>query len=353
MHEKLKAEVESNGLPNRASRILDAADSGSRISGMTQSEAPVFGSNQVIGAAIGVGLVVVAFAGLAWLRRRTQIARGERPPQRTKLLHPPGYSLACRIEELSEKLTSAEQQAVVAGAVLGLAISGFCPLLEGLVLRRFTFVELRSHPQFYMVLTLTALALSVFAWTIRSFILAARFQRSIRNFRFGLRGEQAVAEALADRTVVASGYFTFHDVPGEGAWNVDHIVVGPGGIFVLETKTRARRKPTRDQPDHEVWFGGRNLQFPWCDDRKAVAQAERNTEWVKRFVSGFAPADIPVYPIVVIPGWYVKTEGNHAVKAMNAKYLTGYLPSCEHRFSPEQLQTVMRRLDERCRDLEF
>ncbi len=321
---------------------------------MTPPETPAFGSSQIVGIVLGVGLVVAAFAALAWLKRRSQIALNERPPQRTKISRPSGYSLTCRIDKLTEDFTSSVMQAVAAGAVLGLAGAALYPLMEGLLLRRFTFAEIRADPHSYILLSVAALALSALAWIIQSMIQAARIHGNIRNCRFGLRGEQAVAEALADAAIVAAGYVTFHDVPGDGAWNIDHIVVGPGGVFVLETKTRSRRKPTHDQPDHEVSFDGQTLQFPWCSDRKAAAQAERNAEWVRRFISGFAPNDIPVHAVLVIPGWYVQTRGQHVVKAMNAKYLVkGYLLSYERRFSPQELQPVIRRFDERCRDLEF
>ncbi len=52
--------------------------------------------------------------------------------------------------------------------------------------------------------------------------------------------------------------------------------------------------------------------------------------------------------------WYVKARGNYLVKVMNAKYLMeNYLLHAERRFSPEQLKPIIRRFDERCRDLEF
>jgi hypothetical protein len=321
---------------------------------MTQPETPTFGSSQFIGMLMGIGLVVTVFAALVLFKRRSQAARHERPPLRTKILRPPGYSLTCRIDGLAEKLTLPVMQAVCAGALLGLTGSVFYPLMEGLVLRRFTLAEIRLQPQSYIWLSLAVWTLSALAWGIGSFIQAGKIYDNIRNCRLGLRGEQAVAEALADCTISAAGYIAFHDVPGDGAWNVDHIVVGPGGIFVLETKARSRRKTKREQPDHEVWFDGESLQFPWCIDRGAAWQAERNAEWVRGFISGFAPKGILVHPVIVIPGWYVKTEGRYTVKAMNAKYLvTGYLPSFERRFSLEELQGVIRRFDERCRDLEF
>jgi len=138
-------------------------------------------------------------------------------------------------------------------------------------------------------------------------------------------------------------------------------IVGPGGIFVVETKTKPRRKPTRPQPDHEVHFNGQTLHFPWCYDYKATQQAIRNTEWVQRFIEGFGPKAIKAQPIIVVPGWFVKVDGDYEVKAMNAKYLaSNFIPSLPKRFSPDDLKPIVRRLkpivrrfDERCRDLEF
>ena len=302
----------------------------------------------------GAGLVFVVFLFLAWHRRRRKTRLLERPPQRTKLLRPPAYSLQCRIDDLSERWIFALMQAVSSGAVFGLMCAGFYPLVEGLILRRFSLAQIIAQPHSHMLISAAALGASTIAWLIKSIFEAITLQKEVRNCRFGLRGEQAVAEALGNGAVAAAGYVSFHDVPGDGSWNIDHVVVGPGGIFVLETKTRSRRNPTRDQPDHEVWFEGQTLQFPWCEDRKAAVQVERNAEWVRQFIAGFAPKGIAVHPIIVVPGWYVKTQGKFPVKAMNAKYLaTAYLPSFERKFSEQQLQTVLRRFDERCRDLEF
>lgn len=57
-----------------------------------------------------------------------------------------------------------------------------------------------------------------------------------RNVRLGLFGERAVADEL-DK-LVGSGYRIFHDVPCLGAtgpFNLDHVVVGKGGVAVIET----------------------------------------------------------------------------------------------------------------------
>lgn len=320
---------------------------------MGESHHAGLGSNQIIGFFLGIGLVFATFAVVAWRKRHDKIARRETPPQRTKILRPAGYSLSCRIDELDETFNLWVPYAIAGGGVLGLAVSVLYPFAEGLVLRRFTLAEIRHGLPGELLFSILAFAIASLAWTIASVIKVFQIQGKIRDYRFGLRGEQAVAEALGSSAVVAAGYVTFHDVPGDGPWNIDHVVIGPGGVFVLETKARARRKAIRDQPEHEVLFDGQNLQFPWCNDREAVPQADRNQRWIERFLTGFAPPGIVVNSVVVVPGWFVKTNGDHAIKVMNAKYLVTYLTSFPKRFAAEQLQPIVRALEERCRGLEF
>ena len=52
------------------------------------------------------------------------------------------------------------------------------------------------------------------------------------HLRRGILGEQAVADALAG---LPSSYWVLHGVP-TGHGDVDHVVIGPTGVFALETK---------------------------------------------------------------------------------------------------------------------
>jgi len=142
-------------------------------------------------------------------------------------------------------------------------------------------------------------------------------------------------------------------VIGDGNWNIDHVVVGPGGIFVLETKARSRRKATWAQDEQDVFFDGRVLTFPWCYDDEASAQVARNSRWMGDFLKGYGPKDLTIQPVIVVPGWYVKSKGNYPVRAMNAIYLVEYLKGAKRMFTADQLGPIKRRLDEECRVLEF
>jgi Nuclease-related domain len=55
----------------------------------------------------------------------------------------------------------------------------------------------------------------------------------IERWRHGAEGEQATARAL--RRLVGGGWTLVHDVD-TGHGNLDHILVGPPGVFLLETK---------------------------------------------------------------------------------------------------------------------
>src|SRR5436190_1851904 len=104
------------------------------------------------------------------------------------------------------------------------------------------------------------------------------FQMVLGGLVFGV-----IAGTVWRAVSAVAGYVVFHDLPaerGKRKWNVDHVVVGPGGVFVLETKARPRRKAKWDQEENVVIYDGKVLQFPWCYDDWAVRQVEFNAKWV-------------------------------------------------------------------------
>lgn len=178
----------------------------------------------------------------------------------------------------------------------------------------------------------------------------SRFEELAR-LRLGLRGEQAVAEAVSE--LAEQGWRIFHDLPGGKDWNIDHVAVGPGGVFALETKTRSKRTAPPGVKDHEVIFDGKTLRFPWGEDIGAVTQATANARWLAEFLSKATGMPVEVFPVIVVPGWYVVGKGNFAVQAMNARYLTKYLGGLARKLSASDVQRIAHQVGQKCRDLEF
>ena len=82
----------------------------------------------------------------------------------------------------------------------------------------------------------SAEAVSILAVAIVGYcgIRLFRLRREIRNLNRAEQGERRIAELLAP--LRAKRYVTFNDVLVTNA-NIDHVLVGPTGIFAIETKT--------------------------------------------------------------------------------------------------------------------
>jgi hypothetical protein len=86
----------------------------------------------------------------------------------------------------------------------------------------------------------------------------------------GAQGESIVGRKLSE---LPDDFVIFHDLAflsedGPEPWNIDHVVVGPTGVFVVETKSFS---------GEEVKPAGRNEYT-----RKAVDQAKRNASTMKK-----------------------------------------------------------------------
>jgi hypothetical protein len=75
---------------------------------------------------------------------------------------------------------------------------------------------------------------------------AARLERSAELWERGAQGEVEVARALES---LPEGWFVLHDLawPGRPRANLDHVVIGPGGVFVVDAKNWSGRIEVRDQ----------------------------------------------------------------------------------------------------------
>jgi Nuclease-related domain len=53
---------------------------------------------------------------------------------------------------------------------------------------------------------------------------------------YGVLGEQATAEVLQSRRMRRDGWHVVHGLPFAGHGDVDHVLVGPGGVYAIESK---------------------------------------------------------------------------------------------------------------------
>lgn len=113
-----------------------------------------------------------------------------------------------------------------------------------------------------------------------------RSRQRVTAWRVGAEGEQATGRALEG---LPAGWLVLHDrrIPG-GHANIDHVVVGPPGVFVIETK---RRSGTVSIGGDTVRVNGRR--------RDVVAEVRREAEVVQRLLDNHGRA-IVVQPVICI-----------------------------------------------------
>lgn len=277
--------------------------------------------------------IVVLFIFLWWDRKRRH--QRIQAPQAEKLLRPPGHSLSINLDDTIDRAIT---KLLVAFGLC--AIAG--PFLDS---------SARMPGIWATFFALTGLAFG--AGGAYATVRVVRDLGQARNLRLGLRGEQAVAEALQE--VGDCGYRAFHDFPGGENWNIDHVTVGPAGVFLIETKARNRVRSRNTQPAHVVHVFGNRLQFPTGRDLKSIPQAERNAKWLAGYLTKKTGEKVDVMAVVVLPGWYWENKELPAngTMVMNADYLKKYLRGRRAQLPEAQVRRIIAALDEKCRDVEF
>jgi hypothetical protein len=139
---------------------------------------------------------------------------------------------------------------------------------------------------------------------VGSFIHLTKHATAARKYRQGLAAELATAQCL--NQVIAEGGMVFHDFPCDG-FNIDHIVVGQGAVFAVETKSRL--KPGKGGKDSaRVSYDGSRLVFPSHFETKPLEQTRRQAEWLARFLASGVGEPVRVVPYLALPGWFVENK---------------------------------------------
>lgn len=123
-----------------------------------------------------------------------------------------------------------------------------------------------------------------------------------RGWYWGVLGERKVAEIL---NYLGSDMTVLHSVPiGTQGADVDHLVIGPGGVFTINTKYHAGAS---------IWTAGFGLQVNGTSRAKYLRSAAREAGQVENRLSAAAGFAVPVYPVLafVDPASFRKTAPNN------------------------------------------
>lgn len=167
--------------------------------------------------------------------------------------------------------------------------------------------------------------------------------RKLQDKAKGAQGERAVGVILDDLHVL--GYHTVHDLElqANGAtFNADHVLVGPGGVFVIETKYVT--KPARGRPEiraenDQIYINGAEARGNAVGQVVAIA-----TDLTARLHehTGLRPK---VTPVVVYPGWFVEPANECRAWVLNPNQLYHHLKRCRTVLSPTEIDQLKGALD--------
>ncbi|MFH1498864.1 MAG: nuclease-related domain-containing protein [Verrucomicrobiota bacterium] len=287
----------------------------------------------------GYLLACILFLGGATLLR----VRGRRDRQPfaagQRLLRGPGESLRRRLQLHRQS----ELADILAAFVL--------PVLASVVF--FQIVTRLEETGQLLALLAAAFALAAaLAFLLRR--LLGRINHA-RNLYLGHFGERVVAESL--EPLKAGGHLVFHDMPaGETGddFNLDHVIVGPRGVFAIETKTRRQSPRSAGFMLHEIIHDGQVLAFPWGEDRHGLDQALRQARWLQELIARETGISTPVRPLLTFPGWTIVRRGDGPVRVLAPADIPAAVDADDTAsLTPGQASRIATLLDARCRDVEY
>jgi hypothetical protein len=159
-----------------------------------------------------------------------------------------------------------------------------------------------------IVLTSAVIRMLLFWPRVRALKLAREGERAVEHFLDGLRQR---------------GYCIFHHVVGKG-FSLDHVLIGPAGIFTVETKID-RRAIRGNTP---VIFDGEKIRLNGFEpERDTIVQAKRHANWLRGLLAESTGHEFAVHPVIMYAGCSVEWRGpkSRSIWVLSPKWLTSFL----------------------------
>jgi hypothetical protein len=293
--------------------------------------------NPILIAQIASPLLVLGILYLIILGyRQYNLRKKSRTPfTENALLRLPGHSLAQQIRDLDEKLTSYLFLLFLLSIIFTNTI-----IATSLVQKQLTTSSI------FLLCFIGMLALLFFIVKI----VQRLSQRE--KLRLGYFGELVTAEALSK--LMPEGNYVFHDFPADD-FNIDHIVVGPAGVFAIETKARSKALSGDNKQAARAIYNGREIEFSNFKDKKFLEQAKRQAKWLSNWLNNSIGEPVKVLPIISLPGFFVqrKTVAD-GMFVINPKQLKRVIQSQNIKnLDDKKIQQIVHQLDQKCRDMEI
>ncbi|MEU8577833.1 nuclease-related domain-containing protein [Streptomyces asoensis] len=111
------------------------------------------------------------------------------------------------------------------------------------------------------------------------------------SWRKGLAGERRVGAEL--NRLARHGWRVLHSIPLADKVDVDHLLIGPGGVFSINTKHHHKRA---------VWVGDDSVKVDHGKPAPYVRKSRAEANRVSRVLERYCGFPVPVEPVLVFVG---------------------------------------------------
>ena len=255
--------------------------------------------------------------------------RKKKSPLNIKLLRNPGYSLQNRIDDITTDI------------FLSLLFIPITALMFYAVI-----LQSISHGKGINIFSILIYGGAAFV-PIGYFVLKTYKLVLLRNkLRVGLECEIAVGQDLLQ--LLRHDFRIFHDFPAE-QFNIDHIAIGPSGVFAIETKGRAKFVK-KEKENWKVEFSEQKLKFPGWMETAPLDQARRQAHWLKNWIQQSTGENISVVPVLALPGWYIRMKEKSDVRIYNGRNCL-FMSKGNTVLSDKQIQSISFQVERMCKDV--
>ncbi|MDI2098303.1 nuclease-related domain-containing protein [Ruicaihuangia caeni] len=152
-----------------------------------------------------------------------------------------------------------------------------------------------------------------------------------RSWFTGALGELEVAQCLA---VLGAEWRVMHSVPvGEAGSDIDHVVIGPGGVFTINTKAHRGAR---------VWVGARRLLVNG-QETDHLRNAQHEARRASRLLTAAVGEPVTARALVVVVGARsitIKQQPEH-VRVLDATRLARWLKKQRRALEPHAVERLV------------
>lgn len=139
----------------------------------------------------------------------------------------------------------------------------------------------------------------------------------------------------AKLTALPEEFVSFHDLAFPG-FNIDHVAVGPSGVFVIETKSHGGKVTNN---------GNQLLLNGSAPDKDFINQTWSQTYHIKNLLKQKLGKEIPVNPVLCFTNAFVQVRGTvKGVSVVNGGYLNTHIAKQKPVLDKSQLAQVVASL---------